>query len=215
MAPGYSELRARLVIQVMDVAVTIRDALDRRSTLCQHALRTLSMRFFLQRSAGIAVLVLILDELVKAVARIRLAPCSGTSWVPCDRLELIGPLWLVRTTNAGSALGFVQGWWGWVVLAAVGLLLIPLYARWLRGGGWVAVIGVGLQVGGTLGNLLDRLVLGGATDVLYVGWGPTWNLADVAIGLGTLFAIWALARQRAAITARAPLLAGTGHNAPP
>ena len=166
------------------------------------------MRVFLQRAAGIAVLVLVLDELLKTVGRLRLAPCLGTSSVPCDRLELVGPMWLVRTGNAGSALGFGQGWWGWVVLAVVGLVLIPLYARWLRGGGWVAIVAVGLQVGGALGNLRDRLVLGGATDVLYVGWGPTWNLADVAIGLGTLLAIGALAKHRAATTATSPATAG-------
>ena len=60
----------------------------------------------------------------------------------------------------------------------------------------IAAFGVNLQVGGGLGNVLDRLLLGGATDVLYPGWGPVWNLADVALVLGTLLATWALARAR-------------------
>jgi signal peptidase II len=162
------------------------------------------MRVFLQRAATIAVLVLVLDEVVKTVARVRLAPCTGPSSVLCERLELIGPLWLVRTGNTGSALGFGQGWWVWVLLAVIGVLLVPLYARWLRGVGWVAAIAVGLQVGGALGNLLDRLLLGGATDILYIGLGPTWNLADVAIAVGTVLATWELARQRAATTRSSP-----------
>ena len=95
----------------------------------------------------------------------------------------------------GSALGFAQGWWLWIVLAAVGLGLIPLYAHWLGRSGWVAAMGVGLQVGGAIGNLLDRLILGGATDVLYLGVGPIWNLADVALVVGTLMATWALAQR--------------------
>jgi signal peptidase II len=140
------------------------------------------------------VLVLALDELVKAVARVSLSPCTGTLWTQCERFELLGPLWLVRTANAGSALGFRQGWWVWIGLAACGVLLIPLYARWLRGGGWAAEMAVGLQIGGALGNLGDRLLLGGASDVLYMGWGPTWNIADVAIGAGMMFALWTLAR---------------------
>jgi signal peptidase II len=143
-----------------------------------------------------ALLVVVTDELVKSVARLGLTPCSSTAVAHCN-FELVGPLRLVRTTNAGSALGFGQGWWVWLVLAGCGLLLIPLYARWLRSGGWVGVIAVGLQAGGALGNLLDRLLLGGASDVLYLGGGPTWNLADVALGLGTLLATWALARRRA------------------
>jgi signal peptidase II len=87
-----------------------------------------------------------------------------------------------------------MGWWLWLVLAVGGVLLVPLYARRLRHSGWPAALGVGLQIGGALGNSLDRLVFGGATDVLYVGWGPIWNLADVALVLGTLLATWALSR---------------------
>src|SRR5712692_10586708 len=156
------------------------------------------MRFFFRWAAGIALLVVALDELLKVFVRVHLTPCAGTQLVTCDRLEVIGPVWLVRTGNAGSALGFGQGWWARLLLAVVGLVLIPLYARWLRGGGSLAVTAVGLQVGGALGNLLDRLVLGGATDV---GWGPVWNLVDVAIGVGTLLATWALARRSTRTTA--------------
>jgi hypothetical protein len=43
-------------------------------------------------------------------------------------------------------------------------------------------------------NLLDRVVLGGASDVLYVSGRVTWKLADVAIAVGALVATWALAR---------------------
>jgi len=155
------------------------------------------MRASLRWAAGIALLVLLIDELVKSVARFGLTPCSSTRVGTCS-FEIVGPLRLVRTMNAGSALGFGQGWWVWLVLAGCGLLLIALYSRWLRGSGWVAVIAVGLQAGGAFGNLLDRLLLGGASDVLYIGGGPTWNFADVALGLGTLLATWALARNRTA-----------------
>jgi signal peptidase II len=154
------------------------------------------MRASLRWAVGIALPVLVIDELVKSMARLGLAGCSSTLLGQCS-YQIVGPLRLVRTLNAGSALGFRQGWWVWLVLAGCGLLLIPLYARWLRGGGWVAVIAVGLQAGGAVGNLLDRLLLGGASDVLYVGGGPTWNLADVALALGTLLATWALAQRRA------------------
>jgi signal peptidase II len=140
------------------------------------------------------MLVLVVDQSVKSSARMLLAPCIGTPIADCDRRELLGSLWLVRTANAGSALGFRQGWWIWVALAACGVMLIPLYGRWLHGASWAAAIGVGLQVGGAFGNLLDRLVFGGASDVLYIGGALTWNLADVALVGGTLIATWALAR---------------------
>jgi lipoprotein signal peptidase len=65
----------------------------------------------------------------------------------------------------------------------------------------MGVIAVGLQAGGASGNLLDRLLFGGASDVLYFGGGPTWNPADVALGLGTLLATWGLARRRSLASA--------------
>jgi signal peptidase II len=159
------------------------------------------MRDFIRRTGGIALLVLFPDELVKTVSRLLLNPCSTMRWAQCDSLNLVGPLSLVHTSNAGSALGFGQGWWIWAFLALCGVLLIPFYAGWLRGGGWVTALAVGLQVGGALGNALDRLTLGGASDVLYMGVGPTWNLADLAIGAGALLATWALARRQRLPTA--------------
>jgi signal peptidase II len=155
--------------------------------------------------AGLAALLLALDELLKTFARTHLAPCSVQNLAGCERLQVVGPLSLVRTGNAGSAFGFGQGWWVWLLLALVGVLLIPLYARWLARRGWVAGAGLGLQVGGALGNVLDRLALGGATDVLYAGSGPVWNLADLALVVGTLLATWALARGGARNTVIAPV----------
>ena len=156
------------------------------------------MRAFLYRAAAVAVVILILDELLKSIARSSLKICSVSPITNCDRLELVGPLLLVRTANAGSALGFRQGLWIWVVLAAVGILLIPIYARWLGWSNWSAALAVGLQLGGAMANLLDRIVFGGASDVFYVGGAYTWNLADIALAAGTLLATWALLRTRVA-----------------
>ena len=106
----------------------------------------------------------------------------------------MGELRLVRSENAGSALGYAQGWGLWVLLAAVGLLLIPLYARKLRAFGAAGALAAGLQAAGALGNLLDRLVLGGATDMLTFGPALIWNIADVALLVGTLLATALLVR---------------------
>jgi signal peptidase II len=80
------------------------------------------------------------------------------------------------------------------LLAAIGVLLIVVYAVRLRHAGWLAAVGIGLQVGGGLGNLLDRVLLGGATDMLYAETQVVWNLADVALVAGTVLATWALLR---------------------
>jgi lipoprotein signal peptidase len=40
--------------------------------------------------------------------------------------------------------------------------LIKVYARWLRALGCVAAFGIGLQIGGAVANLLDRVILSAA-----------------------------------------------------
>ena len=153
------------------------------------------------RAGFVAALVLAADELLKLFVRARLPVCDIRAQVVCERLHVIGPLRIVRTENAGSALGYAQGWQIWLLVAALGLVLVPVYARRLRSGAWLAAVSVGLQIGGAAGNLLDRLVLGGATDMLYVGYGLVWNLADVALVTGTLLATWLLVRVSGSPTA--------------
>jgi len=164
----------------------------------------LAERSFTPRTAWIAGAVLLVDEGVKSIARVQLAACSGVQVPECDKRVLLGPLWLVHTVNAGSALGFKQGWWAWIALAACGVLLVGVYSRLLRDAGPIAAIGIGLQVGGAVANLLDRVLFGGASDVLYIGGQVTWNLADAALAIGTLLATWALARHVLPGTIRDP-----------
>ena len=55
-------------------------------------------------------------------------------------------------------------------------------------------VGLGLVLGGSVSNLVDRVHLGAVTDFLDVGFWPAFNLADtfivvgVAVLLATLFA---------------------------
>ena len=49
---------------------------------------------------------------------------------------------------------------------------------------------LGLLIGGSLSNLVDRVRLGHVTDFLDVGWWPAFNLADtfIVLGVGILLA---------------------------
>jgi len=53
-------------------------------------------------------------------------------------------------------------------------------------------VGLGAALGGAASNLYDRLRRGAVIDFLDVGWWPVFNLADVAITLGTITALWFL-----------------------
>jgi signal peptidase II len=147
------------------------------------------------RATSIGAVVLLVDQSLKLVARQSLAACSGPPVSACERLGLGGPFGLLRLENAGSALGFFQGMSVWAVIAVLGLALIPLYGRRVAQTGWLAAIAIGLQAGGTLGNLVDRAVFGSVTDFIDVGVGVVFNPADVALLCGMVLAFEAVRRS--------------------
>jgi signal peptidase II len=127
------------------------------------------------------------DQVTKLLVRQSLPLCSASSLSSCRRIDVTDNMGLVRVENAGSVLGFHQGLWIWLVMAVLGLLAIPLYARDTKSNR-TAAWAVGLQLAGALGNLSDRVIHGGVTDFIDLGWGPIFNIADVAILAGALLA---------------------------
>ena len=51
---------------------------------------------------------------------------------------------------------------------------------------------VGLLIGGSVSNLVDRVRLGHVTDFLDFGWWPAFNLADSFIVIGVAILLAAL-----------------------
>jgi signal peptidase II len=109
-----------------------------------------------------------------------------------ERLSVIGDLvvlWHVR--NAGAAFSLFQGgqlFFYAVTVIAFGMLIY--FHRSFRGRGAALHVVLGLVLGGTLGNLVDRVRFGYVTDFVSVGIGdlrwPTWNVADASIVVGIL-----------------------------
>jgi len=96
---------------------------------------------------------------------------------------------LTYLTNAGGAFGLlINPRFLLVLTAAVGILIVLIYLRYLPSGRALQV-GLGLVLGGALGNLIDRLRFGAVTDFIDVRlfgdfhW-PAFNLADSAITVG-------------------------------
>ncbi len=96
--------------------------------------------------------------------------------------------------NTGAAFSFLadqSGWQRWFFAAlAVGVSIVLV--RWLAtlaNDRWLAV-SIALVLGGALGNLYDRVVLGYVVDFLHFYWGnyhfPAFNLADSAISIGAV-----------------------------
>jgi len=98
---------------------------------------------------------------------------------------------LVLAYNTGAAFSFLAGATGWqrwlfaaIAVVASGVLVYMIR----RGGSRMLMLGLALILGGALGNLWDRIVLGHVTDFLlfhYRGWSwPAFNVADSAITVG-------------------------------
>lgn len=99
--------------------------------------------------------------------------------------HLLGPLSLTHTTNSGIAFGLFPTRAGLAALLGL-VILVGLVCFYARVGGDDARLApaFGLLIGGSLGNLADRLRFGRVTDFVEVRFWPTFNLADLFILAG-------------------------------
>ena len=104
---------------------------------------------------------------------------------------------LVMVWNPGISYGLfpASSMVGTVALILVSLAAIAGLGYWLWGMTSLSLgIGVGLVIGGALGNLIDRLVYGRVADFFYFhsfGYGfYVFNVADVAITFGAVAIIY-------------------------
>jgi len=99
----------------------------------------------------------------------------------------------VLTCNRGISFGFFnqpgQPGLGFLIFAVFATAVVVALAVWLyRVRSAFLAVAIGLIIGGAIGNVIDRLRLGGVVDFLYFHAGswywPAFNLADSAICLG-------------------------------
>ncbi len=151
-----------------------------------------------QRWFVISALVIVLDQLTKYWVSQLLAPGESVPVMPFFNLVL--------TYNTGAAFSFLSRASGWqrgffiLIAALASLLIIYLIRRYQLQKRFS--FGLSLILGGALGNLWDRIVLGHVVDFLdfYVQahhW-PAFNVADSAITCGAALLIWDGFTKRAA-----------------
>ena len=116
------------------------------------------------------------------------------SWAPIPALARWFDIHYV--TNTGSAFGLFQsGGMVLIVISIVVSLVIVFYYGHLPDGGWLIRLSLGLQLGGALGNLIDRLRLGHVIDFINFNIWPVFNLADTSIVCGVLLLAFLLLRE--------------------
>ena len=110
-----------------------------------------------------------------------------------ESVHVVGPLEIRHVTNPGIAFGLFSSWATVVtVLTAVAVIWMLFYFARAGARHPVLPVALGLLVGGSLANLIDRLRLGHVTDFLDLRFWPAFNLADSFIVLGVLILLAAL-----------------------
>jgi signal peptidase II len=99
------------------------------------------------------------------------------------------------TTNSGGAFGLLGGQ-PWLFFGATVVVCAAIVVASSRLSSVASAVGLGLILGGALGNLTDRLIRGSGVsghviDFIDFHVWPVFNLADSAIVIGTLIVLFA------------------------
>lgn len=139
--------------------------------------------------------ILLLDQFTKTLVRQNLA--YGETWMP---LEWLAPYArIVHWRNTGAAFGMFQnGGQVFTILAIVVSILILMYYPRVPRSEKALRLAMSLQLGGAIGNLIDRLTIGHVTDFASIYTFPVFNVADSSITVGVivlLAGVWFSERQ--------------------
>ncbi|MDI6828508.1 MAG: signal peptidase II [Armatimonadota bacterium] len=133
---------------------------------------------------AIALAVAIIDQSAKLLVLSHLKP--GNS------IPLVGGIILLEPTcNPGGAFGIFQAYGGIITfltaLVIIGILVASRQSLELPRIAWIALA---LQLGGAIGNIIDRIRFGYVLDFINLKVWPVFNLADAAITIGILLLVF-------------------------
>jgi signal peptidase II len=144
----------------------------------------------------VAFLLVAADQLIKFWIRENLAIGQSLFRWSVFEIARVPP-------NTGAAFGLFPGQTLLlVIVSGIGIAFILVYAfiiyrRYPFLDSSLSRVALGLILGGTIGNLIERILyllgrLGGVTDFIHIGWWPPFNLADSAVVVGVILFIYSL-----------------------
>ena len=137
---------------------------------------------------AVAGIVILLDQWTKTLVRVNVPEYTAISPIPALGEYLL----FEHVRNYGAAFGILQNQGGFfIIIAIIVAVAILFYVRYLPTDQWVVRVLLGLQLGGALGNVIDRFERGYVTDFVKVGipgvyYYPNFNVADSAIVIGVI-----------------------------
>ena len=134
---------------------------------------------------AVALAAIAADQLTKAIVSSQLALD--------DSVHVIGPFSIHHVQNSGIAFGLFASATSLVILLT-GIAVAWMLYFFSRSGARhpVLPVALGLVIGGSVSNLVDRVRLGHVTDFLDLKFWPAFNLADSFITVGVVILLLAL-----------------------
>jgi signal peptidase II len=148
------------------------------------------------------------------VAGTAIAADQLTKWIVSGRLGLgeavatIGPFSIHHVQNTGIAFGlFPDSTTAVIGLTGAAVAAMVVFFAYSAQRHPVLSVSLGLVIGGSVSNLVDRVRLGHVTDFLDFDYWPAFNLADtfIVVGVGLLFASFVAADRTSPRVGTAPL----------
>lgn len=139
-----------------------------------------------------AIGVVFLDQLSKAWVERNLAIYESLTPFPA----LAKVFTFTHFTNTGAAFGLLRD--QSILFVVIGLVVIAsivVYSRYLPHDKFLVQFALGLQLGGALGNMIDRVRQGHVTDFIYFHFWPAFNIADASIVIGVILLGWSMLRM--------------------
>ena len=145
----------------------------------------------------VALTVILLDQLTKWIVVNNLSLYE--TYAPIPAFERFFHFTFVRNTGAAFGLFSFAGN-VFMVVAVIASGVIIYYYRQVEGkslGAWLMRLAMGMQMGGALGNALDRVTRGYVVDFIHVFYEPyfdypVFNIADCGVVIGVLMLIFLL-----------------------
>lgn len=138
---------------------------------------------------AVAGLVLAADQAAKYAVRVSIDPNQS---IPVIK----GLFYFTHVKNTGAAFGmFSQKQPIFVAATVLAIILIIVYHMKTKEADLLFNVALGLELGGAIGNLIDRINQGWVTDFLHVPNFPVFNIADSAIVAGVVLLILVMLRD--------------------